>query len=99
MQGVDAGVARTQEANSVMVQLTESVNASHVSVKNIYDVIRQQAEGLEEIAINMDRINLITQNTLVNTRAVESVSTNLTRLAADLQDAVGQDLELEVDAV
>jgi|GEM_PF-1466341 len=92
MDGVSEGVARTQEANEVIVQLSESVSASNSAVRDIYAVIRQQAQGLEEISISMDRIQMITQNTMASTRAVEAVSTNLTRLASDLQDAVGQQL-------
>lgn len=90
MDGVNDGVARTQEANEVIVQLSESVTASNLAVRDIYEVIRQQAQGLEEISISMDRIQMITQNTMASTRAVEAVSTNLTRLASDLQSAVGQ---------
>ena len=90
MDGVNDGVSRTQEANEVIIQLSESVTASNLAVRDIYEVIRQQAEGLEEISISMDRIQMITQNTMASTRAVEAVSTNLTRLAADLQLAVGQ---------
>ena len=90
MDGVNDGVSRTQEANEVIIQLSESVTASNLAVRDIYEVIRQQAEGLEEISISMDRIQMITQNTMASTRAVEAVSTNLTRLAADLQTAVGQ---------
>jgi methyl-accepting chemotaxis protein len=95
MDGVNDGVARTQEANEVIVQLSESVTASNLAVRDIYEVIRQQAEGLEEISISMDRIQMITQNTMASTRAVETVSTNLTRLASALQTAVGQFPELE----
>jgi len=90
MDGVNDGVSRTQEANEVIVQLSQSVSASNSAVRDIYEVIRQQAQGLEEISISMDRIQMITQNTMASTRAVEAVSTNLTRLASDLQTAVGQ---------
>lgn len=93
MKGVSDGVERTREANDVIVQLSESVSASNTAVRSIYEVIRQQAKGLEEIAITMDRIQMITLNTVASTRAVEAVSTNLTRLASDLQYAVGQQPE------
>jgi len=94
MEGVNAGMSKTQEANSVMVQLAANVNASHDAVRSIYGVIRQQAEGLEEIAISMERIDRITQQNLASTRMVETVSTNLTRLAGDLQQTVEQSQEL-----
>jgi methyl-accepting chemotaxis protein len=95
MHGVDAGVSQTREANAVMVQLAGSVTESHEAVSAIYDVIRQQTEGLEEIAISMDRINRITQQNLASTRTVEMVSTNLTRLAAELQATVDSSSGLE----
>lgn len=89
MEGVTAGVDRTQEANDVMVQLSESVAEANTAVRDIYAIIMQQAQGLEEISIGMDRIGVITQTSIANTRAVEAVSVNLSRLAADLQETVG----------
>ena len=89
MEGVTAGVERTQEANDVMVQLSESVAEANTAVRDIYTIIMQQAQGLEEISIGMDRIGVITQTSIANTRAVEAVSVNLSRLAADLQETVG----------
>lgn len=88
MQGVDAGVSMTQQADRIMVQLTKNVTDSTEAVRAIYDVIRQQGEGLEEIAISMDRIDRITQQNLTSTKMVSTVLTNLTRLADDLQDVV-----------
>jgi methyl-accepting chemotaxis protein len=95
MQGVDAGVSMTQQANRIMIQLSKNVVDSNDAVKAIYDVIRQQASGLEEISGSMDRIDRITQQNLTSTRMVSTVSTNLTRLADDLQDVVqlGQDFD------
>jgi methyl-accepting chemotaxis protein len=88
IENVDSGVSKTRETNEVILKLAESVRASKESVSSIYDVIRQQAEGMEGIAISMDRIHLITRQNLASTRTVESVSTNLTRLANDLQATV-----------
>lgn len=88
MEGLDESVKRTREANLVMLELARSVDASHEAVQNIYGVIRQQAEGLDAIAISMDRIERITQQTVASIRAVETVSGNLTRLADDLQHEV-----------
>jgi methyl-accepting chemotaxis protein len=60
-------------------------------VKAIYDVIRQQMDDLEQIAIGMERIERITQQNVTSTRMVETVSTNLTRLSAELQAAMGME--------
>lgn len=89
LQGVDAGVTMTQQADTVMVTLAENIAASFKSVNRIYDIIRQQVDGLEEIAISMERIDRITQKNLSSTRAVEVVALELTRVATDLQITVG----------
>ncbi|MGJ3237432.1 MAG: methyl-accepting chemotaxis protein [Anaerolineae bacterium] len=88
IQNVDAGVSKTQEANEVIIQLADNVRESRSAVSDIYQIIRQQADGMEEIAIGMDRIQLITRQNLASTRTVESVSSSLTRLANDLQIVV-----------
>lgn len=97
MEGVDVGAMRTAEANDVMIQLSQTVTASHRAVQDISSVIRQQAEGMEEIAISMDRIDRITQQNLGSTRTVEMVSLNLNRLASDLQRVMGESQHLEPD--
>ncbi|MBZ0298957.1 MAG: hypothetical protein K8J31_04405 [Anaerolineae bacterium] len=91
MEGADSGVAMTREANDSMKRLSDSVNESYKSVKAIYEVIRQQMEDLEEIAITMERIERINQQNLASTRMVETVSANLNHLSGELQMAVGQD--------
>ncbi len=94
MQGVDAGLNMTQQADHVMVQLVESVTASNKAVRSIYEVIRQQTDGLEGIAINMERISRINQQNLASTRLFETVTTNLNRLADELQISLqlGEDM-------
>jgi methyl-accepting chemotaxis protein len=89
LQGVDAGVTMTQQADTVMVQLADNISTSFKAVNRIYDIIRQQVDGLEEIAISMERIDRITQKNLSSTRAVEVVALELTRVATDLQITVG----------
>ena len=91
LQGVDAGVALTQEADQVMVHLAENVGESYRAVKSIFEVIRQQMEDLEQIAIKIDMIDHITQQGLTSTRMVETVSSNLTHLSTELQEAIEQD--------
>lgn len=88
LSGVDAGVARTEEARAVMEQLASSVSASGRGIGDIYNIMRQQANGMEQIAISMERIERITRQNLASTRMVETVSANLSRLAQELQDMV-----------
>ncbi len=93
------GMARTQEAAQVMQQLSEHIQVAYEAVQAIYDVIRQQGDGLEEIAIGMERIKRITERHMANIRMVEMVATNLTRLAVDLQEAMGEGQTLGTTAL
>ncbi len=89
MSGVDSGVSMTREANSIMQRLSQSVTESFKSVKAIYEVIRQQMEDLEEIAITIERIERINQQNLASMRTVETVAANLNHLSDELQVAIG----------
>jgi methyl-accepting chemotaxis protein len=99
MQGVDAGMSLTEDANAVMRSLTENVVESQDAAQSIYAVIRKQTEGLEEIATNMERIDRITQQHLTSTRMVDTVSGNLSRMAAELKSALQLGTALDPDAV
>ncbi len=90
MQGVDNGMAVTQQVDEVMGHLAQSVGDSYKSVRAIYEVIRQQMDDLEHITISMERIERINQQNLASTRMVETVSANLTRLSAELQTSLGE---------
>jgi len=88
---VQEGMLRIHEARQVLHQLSDRVESSRSSVKEIYQVIQQQSTGMEDVAISIERIERLTSQSLASTRTVESVSNNLTRLAADLQNAVGME--------
>jgi methyl-accepting chemotaxis protein len=88
LQGVDAGVTMTQQADQIMVQLAANVNTSHQAVNRVYEIIREQANNLEEISIGMERIDRITRQNVTSTRSVETVAMELTQLARELQIAV-----------
>jgi len=85
---VHEGMNRIHEAREVLQSLSTSVESSQASVKEIYQVIQQQSNGMEEVAISIERIEKLTAQSLASTRTVESVSNNLTRLATDLQNTV-----------
>lgn len=88
MNELDAGLEKTKQADGIMRQLTQHIIDSHQAVRAIYSVIRQQTDGLEEIAINMERIKRITEANAQSVHTVGTVSSNLTRLADELQTAV-----------
>jgi hypothetical protein len=85
MQEVDTGVTMTQEADSVMAQLATNVTASYQSIRRISEIIRQQSDGMETIAINIERIDHIMQQNIVSTNLIEQVSKNLLALSDNLQ--------------
>lgn len=89
LKGVDAGVAMTQQADSVIIQLAENVAASQQALNHVYDVIRQQINGLEEMSITMERIDRITQRSLASAHTVDQVSLELAQLTSELQLTVG----------
>jgi len=88
MISADEGVITIRRADKTMIQLADNVETTQRAVRSIYEVIREQANGLEEVAISVERIERITQQTLASTRMVGTVSTNLNRLADDLQQAI-----------
>lgn len=99
VQNVDAGVERTRDANQVMNQLVEIVHAAREAVKHTAEVFDEQSEDMEQIAIDMDRIALITNQNMASMRTVETVSANLTRLASDLQSTLNQEQLGDLDSL
>jgi len=88
MISADEGVMAIRKADKTMLQLADNVTSTQQSVRSIYEVIREQANGLEEVAISVERIERITQQTLASTRMADTVSNNLGRLAEELQQAM-----------
>jgi methyl-accepting chemotaxis protein len=89
VQNAEDGVERTREAQEVMQQLSSSVQSARDAMREVSQVIQHQANGMEEIAISIERVERLIGQSLASTRTVETVSANLTRLAQDLQTAVG----------
>lgn len=84
----ERGADVTQEANRIMGELDASVSAAYEAVKDMAAMIRDQADGMEEIAISMERVNLIAQQNLAGTRVVEQVARSLSGLAGELEAGV-----------
>jgi len=81
----DEGTTITLSTVEVMRQLDTTVNAAYEAIKDIAAMLRTQSDGLEEIAINTDRINRITQKNVVGVRLIEQVSHSLSQMADELQ--------------
>lgn len=85
MSQVKQGVETSQQADDAMRQIAVEIHDSHQSARSIYDAIRRQVQGLEEISANMERLNRITQQNRAEMQVIRTVSTNLTRLSNALQ--------------
>jgi hypothetical protein len=82
---VDAGVNMTEEIESVMVQMAANVTKSHGAVREFYDTLRQQGEGLEGIGIALERIERMAQQQLTHAHSIETAASSLSALASNLQ--------------
>jgi hypothetical protein len=85
---VDRGAQVVDEANTLVRKLAENIASSTLAIRNINEIIREQTDGMEAIAIDMERIDRITQQNLVSVRVIEQVTQNLTRLADELEKAL-----------
>ncbi|NWF70064.1 MAG: hypothetical protein HXY40_13340 [Chloroflexi bacterium] len=85
IQSVDTGVDMTQEVEVVMVQLAANVTKSHGAVREFYETLRQQSEGLEGIGIAMERIQRIGDEHADDTRSLEALARRLNTLAVNIQ--------------
>ncbi|MEL6148056.1 MAG: methyl-accepting chemotaxis protein [Chloroflexota bacterium] len=60
MEEVNRGVTTTREADEAMKMIAREIDTSNDTTRKIYRVIQHQVDGLEEININIERINHIT---------------------------------------
>lgn len=85
MEQVDDGMIVTQRANRIMEQLDGNVTESFNAIKSVSAVLHQQSSGMEDIAVEIERINRVTQQYLVSTKIAEQVSRSLSELADQLE--------------
>ncbi|MCB9450087.1 MAG: hypothetical protein H6672_01540 [Anaerolineaceae bacterium] len=88
LQRVDSGVERTQKTDTFMQDLAGHVATSQESILQVYEIIRQQVRDLEEININIERIDRIAGRSLTGGETITMISRELQRLAEGLQRVV-----------
>lgn len=88
LREVEEGLAVAGQADLVMAQLAENVGSAQNAVHAVYEIIRQQVDGLDEITIGIERVERVTHTNLESTHAVETIAAELTRLTGDLQTAI-----------
>ncbi len=82
LEQVDAGVTVATEADSVMHNLMEQVNAAQQAVSSVHDIIRQQVENLDEMSIGVERMERVARNTLLQTQTISQQLMQLTEASA-----------------
>lgn len=88
---VGAGEEATRAANRVMAQLATNVMRSFEIIQGVSATVRQQAESMDELSLQMGHVSQITQQNLVSARVMDRIAQNLAQLADELQQAVGSD--------
>jgi len=96
MEEVNRGVHTTRQADEAMTLIANEIDTSNEATRKIYRVIRHQVDGLEEININIERINHITQQNAEGMRVIQTVSANLTRLSTELQRVLGDERDKDI---
>jgi methyl-accepting chemotaxis protein len=84
LQSVETGMQVTQEADSHIAALALHVADSQRAVSQVYDVVRRQINSLEEMAINVERIDRISQMNRSGAQTLEMIALDLARLVGEL---------------
>ena len=90
LNAVEEGLSVAGQADLVMAQLADNVGSAQRAVQQVYEIIRQQGDGLDEISIGIERVERVTHANLESTHAVETIAAELNRLTGDLQTALSK---------
>ncbi len=95
-KGVGGGVRLTAQAGEAMMRRGGGIDESAQAAMQMVAGGRQQASGIEQIALAMQNINQATTQSLVSTRQAEKAAQDLNELARSLTEIVEQ-YQLEGD--
>lgn len=85
----DTSIQAAQQAGDAVRQIARQIDDIHRTLLQINTAVQAQTTDMETIGIQMERLDRISQQSVVSTRVTEQVTENLTRLSADLGQAVG----------
>ncbi|MCP4543834.1 MAG: hypothetical protein GY832_42515 [Chloroflexi bacterium] len=89
-KGVDEGVHLTEHAGEAIAQLAGVIEESTQAATQLVAGGRQQASGVEQVALAMQNINQSTTQSLASTRQAETAARDLNELARSLAEIVEQ---------
>jgi methyl-accepting chemotaxis protein len=87
-QQASTSIVTTQQAGDALRQITQQIEDIHRTLLQINTAVQAQTNDMETIGIQMERLDRIAQQSVVSTRVTEQVTDNLSRLSADLEQAV-----------
>ncbi len=87
---VDRRIQQAAEARLAIEQLSAVITESAQTAVQVVAGGRQQATGVEQIAVAMQNINQATVQSLSSTRQTERAAQNMNQLAGELTTTVGQ---------
>ncbi len=85
----ETSIQATQQAGDAVRQIAQQIDDIHRTLMQINTAVQAQTTDMETIGIQMERLDRISQQSVVSTRVTEQVTENLTRLSADLEQAIG----------
>jgi methyl-accepting chemotaxis protein len=85
---VNKGLQLTTQTQEAIEQLTGVIGESAQAATQMVAGGRQQASGMEQIAVAMQNINQATTQSLASTRQAEKAAQDLNKLASSLAEIV-----------
>jgi methyl-accepting chemotaxis protein len=85
---VDEGLTMTARTGEAIKQLTEAIDEASQTAMQVQAGGRQQATGVDQIALAMQNINQATAQALSSTRQTEEAAKDLDRLSRRLEEIV-----------
>ncbi|GAB4326775.1 MAG: hypothetical protein Kow00117_13970 [Phototrophicales bacterium] len=96
ISGVEVGTDMSQQANQTMLRLIDFITQTAQAVNTIYQTVDEQARRLDDIAIDMDRMDRISQKALQQLHDIHQLSGKLSDIeiepAAQNQQAAQEQL-------
>ncbi|HSO13645.1 MAG TPA: methyl-accepting chemotaxis protein [Anaerolineales bacterium] len=87
---VDTGVKLAAQTGEAISQLASAIQQSAQTAAQVMAGGRQQASGVEQVAVAMRNINQVTQQSLASSRQVEKAAQDLNAMSGKLGDLVKQ---------
>jgi methyl-accepting chemotaxis protein len=87
-QQASTSIVTTQQAGDAVRKIAQQIDDIHRTLLQINTAVQAQTTDMETIGIQMERLDRIAQQSVVSTRVTEQVTDNLSRLSADLEQAI-----------